>query len=239
MTYPDLLCLCHLRWSFVFQRLQHLMTRFAATRRVIFLEEPVFGSTLPLLGAVWSGAVCVLAPQLPETVRGSAAQTTVSRLLRTFLAEDRVEHPVLWVYAPMMLPLADGIHASAIVYDRMDELSSFAFARRSWRRVRARCSTALIWSSPAARVSTKSSGRCIQASTPTQQRRCRALREGPAAADPARRSGNAAYGDCESATSLVMAGVNWFGLGRPSLSQVYREPHHGGDGQELTLPVLE
>jgi UDP-galactopyranose mutase len=128
VKYPDLLCLCHLRWNFVFQRPQHLMTRFAATRRVFFLEEPVLGSTLPLLGAVWSGAVCVLTPQLPATLRGAAAETTVARLLRTFLAQERVDHPVLWVYSPMMLPLADGIRASAVVYDCMDELSSFAFA---------------------------------------------------------------------------------------------------------------
>jgi hypothetical protein len=39
---PDLVCLSHLRWNFVFQRPQHLLTRLAQGRRVFFIEEPVF-----------------------------------------------------------------------------------------------------------------------------------------------------------------------------------------------------
>ena len=36
---PDLVCLSHLRWDFVYQRPQHLLTRFACGRRVFFVEE--------------------------------------------------------------------------------------------------------------------------------------------------------------------------------------------------------
>ena len=39
---PDVVCLSHLRWDFVFQRPQHLLTRFARDRRVFFVEEPIF-----------------------------------------------------------------------------------------------------------------------------------------------------------------------------------------------------
>src|SRR5262245_35498545 len=42
---PDIVCLSHLRWGFVYQRPQHLMSRFGRTRRVIFCEEPLFGET--------------------------------------------------------------------------------------------------------------------------------------------------------------------------------------------------
>ncbi len=42
-----LICFSHLRWDFVFQRPQHLMTRFARTMRVIYLEEPVTGGAAP------------------------------------------------------------------------------------------------------------------------------------------------------------------------------------------------
>ena len=35
-----LICFSHLRWNFVFQRPQHLMSRFAQAGRVIFWEEP-------------------------------------------------------------------------------------------------------------------------------------------------------------------------------------------------------
>src|SRR6476661_3188654 len=36
-----LLCFSHLRWNFVFQRPQHLMSRFAREMDVIYWEEPV------------------------------------------------------------------------------------------------------------------------------------------------------------------------------------------------------
>src|SRR3569832_1944425 len=36
-----LLCFSHLRWNFVFQRPQHLISRFAREMNVIFWEEPI------------------------------------------------------------------------------------------------------------------------------------------------------------------------------------------------------
>src|SRR4051812_18411656 len=38
----DLVCLSHLRWDFVHQRPQHLLSRCAKARRVFFVEEPMF-----------------------------------------------------------------------------------------------------------------------------------------------------------------------------------------------------
>src|SRR5688500_14642377 len=43
----DLVCLSHLRWDFVFQRPQHLLTRFAAERRVFYVEEPIYAPDIP------------------------------------------------------------------------------------------------------------------------------------------------------------------------------------------------
>jgi hypothetical protein len=39
-----LLVFSHLRWNFVFQRPQHLLTRLAAHYRVLFVEEPMHDS---------------------------------------------------------------------------------------------------------------------------------------------------------------------------------------------------
>ena len=36
-----LICFSHLRWNFVFQRPQHLMSRFAREMNVIYWEEPI------------------------------------------------------------------------------------------------------------------------------------------------------------------------------------------------------
>src|SRR5215204_6543084 len=37
-----IVCFSHLRWNFVFQRPQHLLSRFAKTRNVLFIEEPEY-----------------------------------------------------------------------------------------------------------------------------------------------------------------------------------------------------
>src|SRR4051812_6934446 len=37
----DVLVFSHLRWDFVYQRPQHLLSRFAKHRRVFFWEEPI------------------------------------------------------------------------------------------------------------------------------------------------------------------------------------------------------
>ncbi|MGZ6012898.1 MAG: hypothetical protein ACXWK0_13745 [Caulobacteraceae bacterium] len=80
-----LICFSHLRWDFVFQRPQHLMTRFAATRRVIYWEEPVSAPldkapSLELKGCPKSGVV-VATPHLPETVGGEARARVLTELL--------------------------------------------------------------------------------------------------------------------------------------------------------------
>jgi ribonuclease BN (tRNA processing enzyme) len=71
---PDLICLSHLRWNFVFQRPQHLMSRFAADRRVFFIEEPVFDCTEPRLQT----AIC----RRTQAVRYSAVITSLGRCSR-------------------------------------------------------------------------------------------------------------------------------------------------------------
>src|SRR4051812_32586901 len=43
----DLLAFSHLRWDFVVQRPQHLLSRIAKERRVFFFEEPIFNSSVP------------------------------------------------------------------------------------------------------------------------------------------------------------------------------------------------
>src|SRR5690349_16108330 len=65
----DLVCFSHLRWGFVFQRPQHLMSRFARRRRVFFIEEPIREHTaVPSLRlqVCEKTSVCVVTPLLPH-----------------------------------------------------------------------------------------------------------------------------------------------------------------------------
>jgi UDP-galactopyranose mutase len=124
---PVLLVLSHLRWDFVFQRPQHLMTRAADTHEVLFLEEPVEEETpTPRLDRFQrDGGVQVLRPVLPRGLRPDAALAVQRGLLDALLAPRAWRPLVAWYYSPMFLPLAGHIAADAVVYDCMDELSAF------------------------------------------------------------------------------------------------------------------
>jgi glycosyltransferase involved in cell wall biosynthesis len=125
--FPDLLCFSHLRWNFVYQRPQHLMSRFARLTRVFYVEEAVYDSAVPRLNVTREGDVYVVTPHLPHgaPIEFEALQKP---LLAAFLESHSVERPILWYYTPMALPLTPDVRPAAAVYDCMDELSAFAFA---------------------------------------------------------------------------------------------------------------
>ncbi|GBF07408.1 glycosyltransferase [Deinococcus aerius] len=125
---PDVVCLSHLRWKFVYQRPQHLMTRAARTRRVYYLEEPVEGGAQPHLEVTTDGGVTVLTPHVPPGLYGDAAEEVTARLLGPFLEREGVRRPLAWVYTPMRLPLLDVVQPGSVVYDCMDELANFRSA---------------------------------------------------------------------------------------------------------------
>ena len=77
---PDLVCFSHLRWDFVFQRPQHLLTRSAKDRRVFFIEEPVFDQgSMRLEVAEREHGVRVVIPHLPEGLRSEVATAAIMK----------------------------------------------------------------------------------------------------------------------------------------------------------------
>jgi glycosyltransferase involved in cell wall biosynthesis len=124
---PDLVCLSHLRWSFVFQRPQHLMTRFGRERRVFFVEEPMPADDGKARMDVHhvSPGVWVAVPRLPPEVTGAEGERVQARLLRELLAANAVREYVLWYWTPMALGLTRNLAPVAVVFDCMDELSLF------------------------------------------------------------------------------------------------------------------
>jgi UDP-galactopyranose mutase len=123
---PDLICLSHLRWRFVFQRPQHLMTRCARDRRVYFVEEPmVAAGIVPHLARETDGNVTVVVPWLPAGLDAPEAAAAQCELLDRFIAEEHITEYVLWYYTPMALSCTAHLQPLAIVYDCMDELSAF------------------------------------------------------------------------------------------------------------------
>ena len=127
-----IVCLSHLRWNFVFQRPQHLLTRFARSRTVLVFEEPLPAEPGALMGVdlrtCAASGVVVATPRLPEGLEGACRNAVLRQLLDEVIAAHGLERPVLWYYTPMMLPLARHIEAAAVIYDCMDELANFRFA---------------------------------------------------------------------------------------------------------------
>jgi glycosyltransferase involved in cell wall biosynthesis len=128
----NLICFSHLRWNFVFQRPQHLMSRFGREMRVIFWEEPIDISPretpyLKVRDADGFPQVRLIVPHLPEGMPEDAREAALSRLLEAHVAALRGPL-VTWYYTPMMLPFSRQIEADVTVYDAMDELSKFRFA---------------------------------------------------------------------------------------------------------------
>jgi UDP-galactopyranose mutase len=122
----DVLCLSHLRWNFVLQRPQHLMTRCARDRRVYFFEEPVFQpDTSPRLEIERSGPVTIVVPHLPDHVSAEYADASQRVLIDELIRMERMSEYLLWYYTPMALAFTDHLSPAAVVYDCMDDLSSF------------------------------------------------------------------------------------------------------------------
>ena len=126
---PAIVCLSHLRWDFVYQRPQHLLSRAAQDTRVFYVEEPLVGEGPPRLDVRRTPqGVHVAVPHLPPGLDGAAAEEAQRGLLASLLAEHDVRDPVVWYYTPMALGVTRGLRASTVVYDVMDELSLFRFA---------------------------------------------------------------------------------------------------------------
>ena len=127
---PALVCFSHLRWNFVFQRPQHMMTRLADQFEVTYWEEPSAEAdcSVPRLEreALADGLTRVV-PVLPEGLDAAETDFALRSLLQGMLAEDSA-HRVFWYYTPMMLGFSAGTRADVVVYDCMDELANFAFA---------------------------------------------------------------------------------------------------------------
>jgi UDP-galactopyranose mutase len=131
----DLICFSHLRWDFVYQRPQHLLSRCAKERRVFFVEEPVFGDgPLRLDVSRREDNLHVVVPRLPEGLLSEVAVEAIQQaLVERLIAEHSIKDYVLWYYTPMALGWTRHLQPHAVVYDCMDELSAFKFAPRALR----------------------------------------------------------------------------------------------------------
>jgi len=120
----------HLRWHWVWQRPQHLLSRLAQRHRIVFVEEPMpvepgqpphwrIETPLPRL------KVATPLTPVPEGGFHERQLPLLNALLDDLADRERLRRPLVWLYTPMALPLARRLDPKALVYDVMDELAAF------------------------------------------------------------------------------------------------------------------
>lgn len=133
----DLVVTSHLRWSFVWQRPQQLLSRLARHHRILFVEEPVFapeGQTPAATLEEVMPNVTVLTPQVTQAECGDTplwlwpCRGRITRQVRDSLRTLKFADCALWLYTPTPDFMLDAVQPEMLVYDVMDELANFHFA---------------------------------------------------------------------------------------------------------------
>ncbi|HSB92202.1 MAG TPA: glycosyltransferase family 1 protein [Flavitalea sp.] len=134
----DLVCFSHLRWNFVFQRPQHLLSRFAKVYRLFYVEEPIFHDhDDTIIITLTKENVFVVVPHLKNGMQDVSVEKRQETLLQQLFNTLGLHNYMFWYYTPMALAFTSSFNPEVVVYDCMDELSAFKFAPPSLKRFEA------------------------------------------------------------------------------------------------------
>jgi UDP-galactopyranose mutase len=125
----DLLCFSHLRWGFVFQRPNHLLSRFSKHQRVFFIEEPMFTDGEEKLHIEnYNENLYIVTPHLKHGLSENDINRRLQKVITSLILQMQVKRYYSWYYTPMALPFTEHLNPELVIYDCMDELSAFKFA---------------------------------------------------------------------------------------------------------------
>lgn len=115
----DLVVLSHLRWNFVYQRPQHILSRLAKSLRVVFIEEPIQDLTAVPHFKISRPQenVLVVQPHTPLPSSGFAEDqlAAIQPLLKDLITEQNIGRHLAWFYTPMALPLLDELDPELVI----------------------------------------------------------------------------------------------------------------------------
>lgn len=116
--YYDMIVFCHLRWQFVYQRPQHIISRLSSNMKVLFIEEPIPHNPDDSSGNLQfiSNTLHVLQPYVKDI-------ESIIDIIPQYVKNKTI--PVGWFYSASFSPLIEQMNFETIVYDCMDELSLF------------------------------------------------------------------------------------------------------------------
>jgi UDP-galactopyranose mutase len=115
----------------VFQRPQHLLTRFSKDYRVYFVEEPIFNAARNEYIIDQNKDhpnLFVVVPHIKTGTPEEERNLIMKELMNELILKENMNHYISWYYSPMSLYWSEHLSPEMIVYDCMDELSAFKFA---------------------------------------------------------------------------------------------------------------
>ena len=126
----QLVCFSHLPWKFVYQRPQHLLSRFTKKYAVYYIEEFKYGAEEDGYDInITNENVTVIVPYLSTGNQGAQNETKrKENVIKNVFKEHYIQSYIFWYYTPMALAYTANFNPLATVYDCMDELSAFKFA---------------------------------------------------------------------------------------------------------------
>lgn len=111
----DMVVFCHLRWDFVYQRPQHIISRLAQDNKILLIEEPWHregeGSRMQKI----SDNLHVLQPNVHSI-------EDIATILPQYISKTIATG---WFYSAAFVPLLSYFDFGTTIYDCMDELSLF------------------------------------------------------------------------------------------------------------------
>lgn len=118
----DLVVFCHLRWDFVYQRPQHIISRMSEDYKILFVEEPWPSSDPGHSLKMLSSNLHIFRPNISHL---DELPEVLSQILGTS------EVPMAWFYSPSFCTVLKHLQFETVIYDCMDELSLFKGAPAS------------------------------------------------------------------------------------------------------------
>lgn len=121
----NILCFSHLPWNFVYQRPQHLLTRFAQSNKVYYFEEPRSGMS-DFYEITFQDGVSIIQMFISDEFENRNQR--LEALINKILKDQNIKTYSCWYYTPMALEYTAHLTPQITIYDSMDELSAFRFA---------------------------------------------------------------------------------------------------------------
>lgn len=125
LSMQNILCFSHLHWDFVYQRPQHLLTRFAKQNKVFYIEEPR-NSISDFYEIDLQDGVSIIKIFINDNEENRNQR--LEKLINNVIEDQNIKTYSCWYYTPMALEYTSHLKPQITIYDSMDELSAFRFA---------------------------------------------------------------------------------------------------------------